>query len=180
MLNAEFLLAKDPDNLGYAEAMLKAAVAGGYHRTGEWIALLLFEANKASAKPSFAATSCSKMPMSRCRCSPRRWRRVNWRLSFGPHDDLAAGRIAGFLRQYDYGKGQIRQGIRFSRSINNKEAQDRLHSQENGVRSDEIKQKNVAGGPKTSRRAGGSRRPMCSNWPMPWPIWKPRPLPGSP
>ena len=26
MLNAEFLMAKDPDNLGYAEAMLKAAV----------------------------------------------------------------------------------------------------------------------------------------------------------
>ena len=38
MLNAEYLLAKDPGHLPYAEAMLKAAVAGGYKKTAKWIA----------------------------------------------------------------------------------------------------------------------------------------------
>jgi len=54
MLNAEYLLAKDPDHLPYAETMLKAAIAGGYHRTAEWLAHLVFEANRSSDKPSAA------------------------------------------------------------------------------------------------------------------------------
>jgi hypothetical protein len=52
MLNAEYLFAKDPDNLQYAEAILKAAVASGFKKTANWIADLLFQANSASEKPS--------------------------------------------------------------------------------------------------------------------------------
>ncbi|UCG56497.1 MAG: tetratricopeptide repeat protein [Phycisphaerales bacterium] len=52
MLNAEYLFTKDPDHLPYAEAMLKAAVAGGYKKTAGWIANLIFQTNNASRKPS--------------------------------------------------------------------------------------------------------------------------------
>ena len=52
MLNAEYLFVKDPDNLAYAEAMLKAAVDGGYARTAHWIANLIFQTNNALEKPS--------------------------------------------------------------------------------------------------------------------------------
>ena len=52
MLKAEYLLAKDPDHVPHAEAMLKACVAGGYVKTGEWIADLIYEANRAKSKPS--------------------------------------------------------------------------------------------------------------------------------
>ncbi|MEN6574863.1 MAG: hypothetical protein ABFD90_00875 [Phycisphaerales bacterium] len=52
MLNAEYLFVKDPDNLAYAEAMLKAAVEGGYTRTAHWIANLIFQTNNAIEKPS--------------------------------------------------------------------------------------------------------------------------------
>lgn len=52
MLNAEYLFAKDPDHLPYAEAMLKAAVEGGYKRTAHWIANLIFQTNNAVEKPS--------------------------------------------------------------------------------------------------------------------------------
>jgi TolA-binding protein len=52
MLNAEYLFVKDPDNLSYAEAMLKAAVEGGYKRTAHWIANLIFQTNNAIEKPS--------------------------------------------------------------------------------------------------------------------------------
>ncbi len=52
MLNAEYLYVKDPDNLAYAEAMLKAAVDGGYTRTAHWIANLIFQTNNALEKPS--------------------------------------------------------------------------------------------------------------------------------
>lgn len=52
MLNAEYLFVKDPDNLSYAEAMLKAAVEGGYTRVAHWIANLIFQTNNAIEKPS--------------------------------------------------------------------------------------------------------------------------------
>jgi len=52
MLNAECLFAKDPDHLPYAEAMLKAAVDGGYNKTAHWIANLIFQTNNAIEKPS--------------------------------------------------------------------------------------------------------------------------------
>ena len=52
MLNAEYLFAKDPGHLPYAEAMLKAAVAGGCKKTADWIANLIFQTNNAAKKPS--------------------------------------------------------------------------------------------------------------------------------
>ena len=52
MLNAEYLFAKNPNHLPYAEAMLKAAVAGGYEKTAGWIANLIFQTANAAAKPS--------------------------------------------------------------------------------------------------------------------------------
>jgi tetratricopeptide (TPR) repeat protein len=52
MLNAEYLFVKDPDNLAYAEAMLKAGIDGGFSRTAHWIANLIFQTNNALEKPS--------------------------------------------------------------------------------------------------------------------------------
>ena len=52
MLNAEYLFTKDPDHLPYAEAMLKAALAGGYDKTAGWIANLIFQTINASRNPS--------------------------------------------------------------------------------------------------------------------------------
>ena len=37
MLNAEYLMTKDPDHLPYAEDLLTAAIEGGYLRTAEWM-----------------------------------------------------------------------------------------------------------------------------------------------
>lgn len=67
LLNAEYLMARDPEHLPYIEAMLKAAVAGGYNQTAKWIADLLFAANNASQSPS-PASSC---PSGRRRPRPR-------------------------------------------------------------------------------------------------------------
>jgi tetratricopeptide (TPR) repeat protein len=52
MLNAEYLFVKNPNHLPYAEAMLKAAVAGGYNKTAGWIANLIFQTVNASPNPS--------------------------------------------------------------------------------------------------------------------------------
>jgi tetratricopeptide (TPR) repeat protein len=52
LINAEYLFSKDPDQIQYAEAMLKAAVEGGYVKTADWVANLLFQRNNASEEPS--------------------------------------------------------------------------------------------------------------------------------
>ena len=52
MLNAEYLWAKDPDHLPYAEEILKAAVAGGYKKTASWLANFVFQKNNAAEQPS--------------------------------------------------------------------------------------------------------------------------------
>ncbi|MHC4337352.1 MAG: hypothetical protein ACYSTG_05305 [Planctomycetota bacterium] len=52
MLNAEYLLAKDPSHLPYAEAILRAAAAGSYKEAAKWIADLVFLANNGAKKPS--------------------------------------------------------------------------------------------------------------------------------
>jgi len=52
MLNAEYLFVKNPDNGAYAEAMLRAAIEGGYKRTAHWLANLIFQTNNAVEKPS--------------------------------------------------------------------------------------------------------------------------------
>jgi len=52
MLNAEYLLAMNPVHMPYAEAMLKAAVEGGYKRTAKWVADMIFLANNRAKKPS--------------------------------------------------------------------------------------------------------------------------------
>lgn len=51
MLNVEYLLAKDPGHMPYAEVILKAAVEGGYNLTAKWIADLIFLANNNAANP---------------------------------------------------------------------------------------------------------------------------------
>jgi tetratricopeptide (TPR) repeat protein len=53
MLNAEYLLGKDPSHLSYAESILKAASAGGYKGTAKWMADMIFLANNRARKPSF-------------------------------------------------------------------------------------------------------------------------------
>ncbi|MFA5422386.1 MAG: tetratricopeptide repeat protein [Phycisphaerae bacterium] len=52
MLNAEYLLAKDPDHLPYMQAMLTAAYTGGYVKTTEWLANVLFITINSMEKPN--------------------------------------------------------------------------------------------------------------------------------
>ncbi len=50
MLNAEVLLAKDPQNIGYMEALFKNAAKAGYHKTVMWIGEIFMDAVVKEAK----------------------------------------------------------------------------------------------------------------------------------
>ncbi len=143
MLNAEFLLAKDPDNLSYAETMLKAAIAGVYYRTAEWIALLIFEANKASAKPSFSAYILLKESYAKMQMFTKAVAACDLAVQLRPNDDQLRDELRNLCASMTMEKGKYGKASDFRGSINNKEAQDRLHSQDAVIKTVDVKQQTV-------------------------------------
>jgi tetratricopeptide (TPR) repeat protein len=143
MLNAEYLLAKGPDHLPYAEAMLKACVAGSYGRTADWIAQLIFDANRASAKPSLATylllrDSYKSLEMfskavEACRCA----------VELKSDDDILADELRNLTAQMTVKQGKYEQEGDFRQSILDRKKQEMLHSQESLFKSAEFLAKAV-------------------------------------
>jgi tetratricopeptide (TPR) repeat protein len=135
MLNAEFLLAKDPDHIPYAEATLKAAVAGGFHRTAEWIAKLIFDANNASAKPSlptylllkeaYAEMGLFELAVAACQ------RAVELKPADGPLQD----ELRDLSAQMTVARGKYGEAGDFRKSVRDRDKQDMLHASESLVKS---------------------------------------------
>lgn len=134
MLNASYLMAKDPDNLDYAESVLKACVTGGYNRTAEWIAQKIFEANRASAKPSlatylllkdsYASMGLYKEAVSACQLA----------LETRPNDAPLRDELRDLTAQMTVKRGKYDEAGDFRKAIKNKDAQDKLHAQESLVK----------------------------------------------
>lgn len=139
MLNAEFLLAKDPDNLSYAEAVLKASLAGGYFRTAEWMANLLYEANKAADRPSFATWILLKESFSKMQMFTRAVNCCELAIQLKPSDDSLKDELRNLCASMTMEKGKYGQAADFRESIHDKEEQDKLHSQEYVVKSSNVK-----------------------------------------
>lgn len=134
MLNAESLFAKDPDHLPYAEAMLKAAVAGGFNKTAGWIANYIFQQNNAAEKPSFktyvllknsyAALNQYDKALAACQCAAR----------LKPHDEALADELKNLTAEMTVARGKYDQEGDFRKAIKDREAQDKLHAQEGVVK----------------------------------------------
>lgn len=143
MLNAEFLLAKDPDCLDYAEDMLKACTAGGYHRTAEWVAQLIFDANRASSKPSLQTYLLLKDSYKQMGLYQKAVAACQQALELKPNDDSLRDEFRDLCASMTMEEGKYGKNTDFRSSIKNKEYQDQLHSQEQAVKSAEYKQKAV-------------------------------------
>lgn len=139
MLNASYLMAKDPDNLDYAEAVLKACVAGGYTRTAEWIANKIFDANRAGDKPSlatylllkdsYASLGLYKEAVSACQLA----------LDIRPNDDALRDQLRDLTAQMTVKKGKYDEAGDFRKAIKDKDVQDKLHAQESLVKTEDYR-----------------------------------------
>jgi len=143
MLNAEYLLAKDPDHLPYAEAMLKAAVAGGYRRTVGWIANLVFQANNASSRPSantyvllkdsYKAIGQYDKAIVACQLASK----------LKPQDADLADEFKNLTAELTMARGKYDQEGDFRQSIKDREEQEKLQSQQAVVKTEDYKQSAV-------------------------------------
>lgn len=144
MLNAEFLLAKDPDHLPYAESMLKACVASGCNRTAEWIAQLIFDANNASRKPSKAIYILLKD----CYCEMELFEKAaaacRNAIEIDSKDSQLQNVLMDITASMAVKKGKYGQGGDFRGSILDREKQLRLHDQQKFVKTADFRADTVA------------------------------------
>jgi len=144
MLNAEFLLAKDPDNLAYAEQMLKAAVAGSLKKTARWIADLIFEANKALEKPSLQTFVLLKDSYSAMEEYAKAVNACGYACKLKPDDAALADEFKNLSANLTMQKGKYDQDGDFRQSIKDRESQEKFQSQQAVVKSVDFRQQIVA------------------------------------
>lgn len=143
MLNAEYLLAKDPDHLPYAETMLHAAVSGGFHRTAEWIAQLIYDANRASERPSFATYILLRDSYVSMQMYGPAVSMCNRALELRPDDAALRDELRDLSAQLTMQKGKYEGDGSFTKSIKDKEGQDKLHSQQRLIQTVDVRKKAV-------------------------------------
>ncbi len=143
MLNAEYLLAKDPDNISYAEAMLKACVAGCYRRPAEWIANLIFQDNRSLTRPLLNTYLLLKDSYREMELYDNAVAACQKALEMKPNDNELSVELRELTAQLTVQKGRYDQGGDFRDSIKDKDVQDQLHRQGQAVKSLDFQQRDV-------------------------------------
>jgi len=139
MLNAEYLFAKDPDHLPYAEAMLKAAVDGGYNKTAHWIANLIFQTNNAIERPSlqtylllkssYAALGQYDKAVAACQRACR----------MKPESKELADEFKNLSAELTMSKGKYDVNGDFRQSIRDRDTQAKLYAQDRIVKTEDYR-----------------------------------------
>jgi tetratricopeptide (TPR) repeat protein len=134
MLNAEYLYAKDPSHLGYAEAMLKAAVAGGYNRTAGWIANLIFQINNAHEKPSYQIYILLKDSYKALKQYDKAVAACQWAMKLRPDKADLVEEYKNLSAELTMANGKYDQGGDFRKSIKDARKQEHLYAQDRLVK----------------------------------------------
>ena len=139
MLNAEYLLAKDPQHLPYAQTMLKAAIEGSYNQVAKWIADFLFKLNNESAKPSLDVYLLLKDSYAALDQFDRALMACQYAVKLKPHDDLLTDELQRLSAEMTVSRGRYDEEGDFRKSIKNRDAQDKLHAQDAAVKTEDYR-----------------------------------------
>jgi tetratricopeptide (TPR) repeat protein len=139
LLNAEYLFAKDPKHLSYAEAMLKAAVAGGYNRTADWIANLVFQTNNAAPKPSFHTYILLKDSYAALGEFDKALAACQHACRLKPQDKELADEFKNLSAELTMASGKYDQEGDFRKSIKDREGQEILHATQGIIKSEDYR-----------------------------------------
>jgi tetratricopeptide (TPR) repeat protein len=139
MLNAEYLFAKDPDHLPYAEAMLKAAAAGGYRKTVGWIANLVFQENNAAKRPSASTYVLLKDAYKSIGQFDKAIVACQLASKLKPEDAELADEFKNLTAELTMARGRYDQEGDFRQSIKDREVQEKLQSQKAVVKTEDYR-----------------------------------------
>ena len=139
MLNAEYLFIKDPDHLPYAEAMLRAAVAGGYNSTAGWIANLIFQANNDADKPSLSTYLLLKDAYAKIGDYDKALAACQYAVRLKPNDEELTDEFKNLSAEVTMARGKYNSEGDFTKAIKDREIQDKLHSQAGVIKTDDYR-----------------------------------------
>ncbi|MFC1677124.1 tetratricopeptide repeat protein [Planctomycetota bacterium] len=139
LINAEYLFAKAPDKLPYAEDMLRAATAGGYRNTAKWIGDLIFGANNAANKPSFQTYILLKDSYAAIGEFDRALMACDHATKLKPEDGELADEFKRLSAELTVSRGKYDQDGDFRNSIKDRESQEERQSQLSTVKTEDYR-----------------------------------------
>jgi tetratricopeptide (TPR) repeat protein len=139
MLNAEYLFAKDPDHLPYAEATLKAAAAGAYKKTAVWLANLVFQTNNAAPKPSFQTYVLLKDCYAAVGEFDKALVACQRAIKLKPEDAELADEFKELSAELTVARGRYDMEGDFRQSIKDREVQEKLQAQDSVVKTEDYR-----------------------------------------
>lgn len=139
MLNAEYLFAKAPDHMPYAEAMLKAAVAGGYDKTAGWIANLIFQTVNATPNPSAQTYLLLKDAYTSIGQFDKAIVALQRASKLRPSDKALADEFKNLTAELTMVRGKYDGEGDFRKSIKDRESQEKLHGQAGVVKTEDYR-----------------------------------------
>ncbi|HEX41347.1 MAG TPA: tetratricopeptide repeat protein [Phycisphaerales bacterium] len=139
MLNAEYLFAKDPAHLPYAESMLEAAVAAGLNKTAGWLANLVFQTNNAAAKPSLKTYKLLKDVYRRLGQFDKALAACQRARQIKPNDPDLAEDFKFLSAELTMARGHYDKEGDFRNSIKDRDQQEQLQSQQGVVKSQDYR-----------------------------------------
>jgi tetratricopeptide (TPR) repeat protein len=143
MLNAEYLFTKDPDHMPYAEAMLKAALAGGYNNTAGWIANVIFQAANASKNPSANTYILLKEAYKTLEQFDKAIVAVQRAAKLRPDDGALADEFKNLSAELTMARGKYDGEGDFRKSMQDREGQEKRQAQAAVVKTEDYRVKAV-------------------------------------
>ncbi len=143
MLNAEYLLAKDPDHLPYLQAMLKAAYTSGYTKTTQWLADLLFVATNGSEHSSVHAYVLLKDAYESIGQYEKAIVACMRASELKPSDHELSDEYKRLSAELTVSKGKYDQQGDFRKAIKDSEAQKILQASDGVVKSDDFRETQI-------------------------------------
>jgi tetratricopeptide (TPR) repeat protein len=143
MLNAEYLFTKDPHHMPYAEAMLKAALAGGYNNTAGWIANVIFQAANASKNPSANTYILLKDAYKTLEQFDKAIVAIQRAAKLRPEDGALADEFKNLSAELTMARGKYDGEGDFRKSIKNRESQEKLQAQAGVIKTEDYRAKAV-------------------------------------
>ncbi len=143
MLNAEYLFVKDPEHLPYTEAMLKAAVEGGYHKTAGWLANLLFQKNNVAERPSAQTYILLKDSYATLGQFDKAVAACQRASQLRPEDKSLVDDFKNLSAELTMARGKYDTDGDFRKAIKDREKQELLQSQDSVIKTDDYRVKAV-------------------------------------
>jgi hypothetical protein len=119
--------------------MLKAALAGDYKQTAKWISDLLFATNNESASPSLHTYLLLKDAYAAIQQWDRAVAACQYAARMKPDNDEIADELQRLSAEMTVARGKYDQGGDFRKSIKNREAQEKLQSQQAVVKTEDYR-----------------------------------------